>query len=86
MARLTEKLKQELRTGAFENNNYLLNAEDVAEMLSVSIPYVYKLAYRGKIKSIRWPTYTADGEISLSRKTIRFQQKDILDFIKEWKL
>ena len=84
MAHLTKKIKQELRTGVFNNDDYLMNAEDAAELLACSIPYVYKLAQRGKITAVRWPRLNSEGETK--GYFLRYQKSDLLKFIEQNKL
>jgi len=83
MARFTKKMKQELRTNHFDTDDYLLNAEDVAETLSCSLPYVYKLNERGHIPAVRWPRLNDKGVAS--SYFLRFKKSDVMNFIENHK-
>ena len=56
----------------------LLKPAEVAKILSVSRVYVYKMADRGLIPSVRWPG-TGAGD----KTVLRFREVDILNFITE---
>jgi excisionase family DNA binding protein len=54
----------------------LLKPQQVAKILNVSLPFVYKLAATGQLPCVK---FGADD----SRKAVRFMYEDLLDFIKE---
>ena len=56
----------------------LLKPAQVAKLLNVSIPFVYKLAAAGQLPCIK---FGADD----SRKAVRFEYEDLLNFIKDHK-
>ena len=55
----------------------LLKAKDVQRVLNVSLPYVYRLAESGKLKSVQVPAINASGR----KHVTRFKKSDVLKFI-----
>ena len=54
----------------------LLKPAQVAKILNVSIPFVYKLAATGQLRCVK---FGADD----SRKAVRFEYADIINFIQQ---
>jgi len=59
----------------------LLNAKQVAKMLNCSIPLIYKMADKGQLPCVRWDCWGCGTE--KERKTVRFKQEDVMDFIEK---
>ena len=59
----------------------LLTAKEVKHMLNVSLPLVYKLADQRRIPCIRIPCPGNGTE--KPRTLVRFELKDVLDFIEK---
>jgi hypothetical protein len=58
----------------------LLNAKDVARILKVSLPLVYKLADRGQLACVRWE---CPGNGKREKSTVRFELEALMIFIEE---
>lgn len=56
----------------------LLDAKDVRKILRCSLPFVYKMADRGQIPSIRIP---CPGD--KQKRLLRFKKNDVLSFIEK---
>jgi excisionase family DNA binding protein len=56
----------------------LLKPAQVAKLLNVSIPFVYKLAATGQLRCVK---FGADD----TRKAVRFEYEDLVKFIKAHK-
>ena len=60
----------------------LLTVKEVARMLRVSVPGIYKMAHRKQIPCVQWES--PKGEGSTREKTvIRFETDAIVKFIEE---
>jgi excisionase family DNA binding protein len=57
----------------------LLNAKQVAKILNISLPFVYKLAATGQLPPVK---FGADD----SCKAVRFEYDDLVQFIKDHKI
>jgi len=64
-----------------ESQDNLLDAKDVKQMLSCSLPLVYKMADRGQLPCVRWEC-PGDGD-KKPRTMVRFKKDDILEFIEK---
>ena len=58
----------------------LLNPKDVARLLKVSLPLVYKMADRGQLPCVRWP---CPGLGEKKKTMVRFEMEAIRQFIEE---
>ena len=58
----------------------LLNAKDVARLLKVSLPLVYKLADRGQLPCVRWE---CPGEGERKKTMVRFELDAVRGFIEK---
>ncbi|MFC1862914.1 helix-turn-helix domain-containing protein [Thermodesulfobacteriota bacterium] len=59
----------------------LLNATQIAKLLSVSKPLVYTMVKRRQLPCVIWPSFNADGEKKGS--VIRFEKEVVLRFIED---
>ena len=57
----------------------LLTTKQVAKLLNVSIPLIYRMADRGQLPCVSWPC-VGEGE-KRARNTVRFDLAEIIDFI-----
>lgn len=58
----------------------LLKPEQAAKILNISKPYVYQMASRGQLRSVKWE---CAGNGDKKRETVRFRKSDILKFIED---
>ena len=58
----------------------LLNAKDVARLLKVSLPLIYKMADRGQLACVRWD---CPGQGGRKKTTVRFELEALRDFIEK---
>ena len=65
----------------FNNTVELLNSKQVRKILQCSLPYVYKIADKGKIPCVRIPGMGEEGK--RGKCTLRFKLSDIEDFIEK---
>jgi len=57
----------------------LLDAREVRSLLHCSLPFVYKLADRGRLACVRWDCLgDKDGR---AKTMVRFKKNDVLHFI-----
>lgn len=59
----------------------LLSAKEVAKILNVSVPLIYKMAGNGQLRTCSFVAESAPGK--RSKKTVRFTKEDIEKFIQE---
>jgi predicted DNA-binding transcriptional regulator AlpA len=57
---------------------YLLKPKQVARMLSMSVPWVYKAAKRGVLPCVEMPSLEDNG-----KEPVRFKREDIIEFVKK---
>jgi hypothetical protein len=64
--------------GVGKEDMELLNAKDVARVLKVSLPFVYKMADRGQLACVRWE---CPGVGEKKKTTVRFELEAVRLFI-----